>query len=553
MRRHGPVNMRRLWPLVAALLATAAPGAEIRTASAAPLPEDEPTITTPGPDGDYLRAMHEAIHFRWTVRFVRGVLASRPATDPLNRAGDVEVLFVVRWDGSPADITVTHSSGVKAFDQAAVEAVRGDRPYPVPPIDTYGDDGVAHFRWVFSRGPRLCSQGQVRRVEAPLAEALPRLFYEGRIREALLRAARYSRDGDPTAMSTFARAWLQRRFPDPALEARAAAALAQAGDARQVDRLKAALNRPDSVEVAASALGALKVDLCPLVQPRLEGGKPDDVLAATRILRAGRVELPAESPCVTALVRLVKNELLAAPVRADALETLAAVNPSSARRPALNALGEKDSHLRAAGAAAFARPGGGRPTLYRLEPLIKDPAVEVRAAAAAGLIRACGDLAHDYVAPLLKAGQGVVRRLAGSAVEDRQAHGPRAEAAGAGGAGPAQGRAGAVPAAGGGREEGPVRLAGRAPDRLRQRRSGRAAADDEGPRAGLPGLRGAAARGPARRSDGLDRLELRSPPPRDAGRRVRCLAGERAGARGGQVTRGATWRGRDPGTRCCSS
>jgi hypothetical protein len=90
-------------------------------------------------------------------------------------------------------------------------------------------------------------------------------------------------------------------------------------------------------------------------------------------------------------------------VRADALDTLARVNPAGAHRPAMNALGDKDAHLRAAGAAAFARPGGGRPTLYRLEPLVKDPSVEVRAAAAAGMIRACGDLANDYLAPLLKA------------------------------------------------------------------------------------------------------------------------------------------------------
>jgi len=85
------------------------------------------------------------------------------------------------------------------------------------------------------------------------------------------------------------------------------------------------------------------------------------------------------------------------------LRTLALVNPQAAHRPALNALGDKDTQVRAAGAAAFARPGGGRPTLYRLEPLLKDGSVEVRAAAAGGLVRACGDLANDYLAPVMKA------------------------------------------------------------------------------------------------------------------------------------------------------
>jgi TonB family protein len=395
--------MRRFRPLV---LATAALltvlGVDIR-ARAGLAVGAEPPITTPGPEGDYLREMHRSIHFRWAIQFIQGVLEKRPATDPLHRANDTEILFVVRWDGSPAEITVSESSGVAEFDRAAVEAIRGNRPYAVPPIEVYGDDGVAHFRWIFSRDARLCSGGEVRRMEAPLADALPRLFYQGRIKEALLRVARYTRSGDLTAMSTFARAWLQRPFSDPALDVRAAAALAHAGDARQGERLKRALDRADSVEVAAPALAALKIDLCPLVSARLESGRAEGIQAATRILRAAHGELAAESPCVHALETIVKNDFLAPAVRADALETLAQVNPSAAHRPALNALGEKDAKLRAAGATAFAHPGGGRPALYRLEPLVKDPSVEVRAAAAAGLIRACGDLANDYVAPLLKA------------------------------------------------------------------------------------------------------------------------------------------------------
>lgn len=403
MSRHRSANMCRLRPLVLAASAALMLLGAGRAAMAGVAAGSEPPITTPGPEGDYLREMHRSIHFRWAIQFIEGVLAKRPATDPLNRANDTEILFVVRWDGSPAEITVSESSGVAEFDKAAVEAIRGNRPYPVPPIDVYGDDGVAHFRWIFSRDARLCSGGQVRRVEAPLADALPRLFYQGRIKEALLRVARYARGGDLTAMSTFARAWLQRPFSDPELDTRAAAALARTGDTRQVERLKRALDRPDSADVAAAALAAAKVDLCPLVSARLESGRPDGIGSATHVLRAARAELPAESPCVRTLETIVKNEGLAPAVRADALETLAQVNPAAAHRPALNALGDRDAKLRAAGAAAFARPGGGRPALYRLEPLVKDPSVGVRAAAAAGLIRACGDLANDYVTPLLKA------------------------------------------------------------------------------------------------------------------------------------------------------
>jgi TonB family protein len=400
MSRHSDVNMLRIRPFALGLLAVCSLAG---AAQAAP-PSPEPPITAPGPVGDYLRSMHTAIHFRWANLFIEDVAAKRPPTDPLNKMSlEAEVLFTVRWDGSPAEVTVSNGSGIAAFDQAAIVAVKGDRPLPVPPIDVYGDDGVAHFRWLFARDARLCSGGEVRRVEAPLAEALPRLFYQGRIKEALLRVARYTQGGDAAAMSTFARAWLVRRQPDLALDARAAAALAHAGDARQADRLRPALNRPDTLPIAAPALAALKVDLCAQVRPRLKPTDAEGIMFATRVLQLAGAELPAGSPCIATLDDLLKMDALPVPLRAEALKTLAVVSPASARRPALNALGDSNAEMRATAATVFARPGGGRPTLYRLMPLVKDPALEVRTTVAAGLIRACGDLAIDYVKPLVKA------------------------------------------------------------------------------------------------------------------------------------------------------
>ncbi|HLK89009.1 MAG TPA: HEAT repeat domain-containing protein [Polyangia bacterium] len=392
--------MHRFRPLALSLVIACAAASAARAAA----PSPEPPITATGAAGDYLRAMHRSIHFRWVSLFIEDVAEKRPPTDPLNNPKlETEILFTVRWDGSPAEVTVTHGSGVAAFDEAAVNAIKGGTVhFPVPPIDVYGDDGVAHFRWILARDARLCSGGEVRRIEAPLAEALPRLFYQGRIKEALLRVARYTQSGDTSAMSTFARAWLARPQQDLALDARAAAALAHAGDQRQAARLRPALGRPDTVTLAAPALAALKVDLCAEVRPRLTATSPDGILYATHVLQLGGVELPAGSPCLTALGELLKMDALPASVRAEVLKTLAVVNPGGARRPALNALGDSDAHMRAAGATVFARPGGGRPTLYRLQPLVKDPSVEVRAAVAAGLVRACGDLAIDYLMPLMK-------------------------------------------------------------------------------------------------------------------------------------------------------
>src|SRR4029079_17812318 len=137
----------------------------------------EPKITIPGPEGDYLRNLHTRIHFRFANRFIEDVAAKQPPTDPLNRPGlRAEILFGVRWDGSVSDAMVAAKSGVDAFDKAALEAVKVDAiRYSPPPAELFGDDGVAHFRWVFARDHHLCGEGSVRRIEAPLAEALPQL------------------------------------------------------------------------------------------------------------------------------------------------------------------------------------------------------------------------------------------------------------------------------------------------------------------------------------------------------------------------------------------
>jgi hypothetical protein len=394
--------MRRLRPLIgwlgaAVCLLGSSPG------GAALIRHDEPVITVSGVEGDYLRAIHKDIHWRWVNKFIDVNTRVLSAKDPLNNpALEAEVLFTIRWDGSPAEVTLSHSSGLPAFDAGAIAAIRSDMRFPVPPLDLFGDDGVAHFRWTFAADPRLCSGGEVRRREDPLEEALPRLLIQGRTKEALLRVSRHMRNGDPAGMSAFARAWLARPFLDPVADARAAAVLAHTGDRRQVERLQRALVRPDTVAVAAAGLAALKVDVCALVRPMLEDHDPKAAELGLRALRAAAAETGSFPPCGQALGTMATNIMLAVPLRAQALEAYAASDYSGARKLALASLEAPEAPLRAAGARAFARPDGGRPALYRLEPVLHDAAPEVRAAAAAALVRSCGDLARDYLQPLFK-------------------------------------------------------------------------------------------------------------------------------------------------------
>jgi HEAT repeat protein len=379
--------------------------AEVETTAGAASPagsDTEPAITAPGVEGDYLRKMHVRIHWRWVHGFIESVAMARPPTDPLNNpALTAEVLFTVRWDGSAAEVTLSKTSGVKAFDQAALAAARGDIPYPVPPLATFGDDGVAHFRWVFARDRRLCSEAELRRREDPLEEALPRLFIQGRLKEALLRVTRSMDAGDANAMSVFARSWLSRPLSDRVADALAAAALARTGDRRQIDRLRPALGRPETILIAAQGLAALKVDLCASLEPTLRARDPATFDVALGALREEGA-LASGSPCLATLAASVDDVGAPKSIRASALRAFAALDPAGAHRRVLALLGDPSPDLRAAAATAIAKPGSGRPMLYRLEPMLKDPSSDVRAAVAASIVKSCGELAFDYVRPLFK-------------------------------------------------------------------------------------------------------------------------------------------------------
>jgi HEAT repeat protein len=406
--------------LAAGLAVALAPQGAVIAADPAPAeaPAGEPKITVPGTEGDYLRTLHNRIHFRFAGTFI-GDAAKRPATDPLNQPSlRAEVLFGVRWDGSVSDAVVDHKSGVDAFDKAALAAVRLDGSrYPPPPAELFGDDGVAHFRWVFARNQNLCGEGAVRRVEAPLAQALPRLFVQGRIKEALLRAARESRAGASDAMGTFALAWLERPQTDPMTDARAAAALLRYGDKKArpkaFARIKPALARPETAAVAVPAMGALAnsgaaeldpAGLCELAggAKAVREGEAAAREAAMTMLHDSGVKLPPESPCVKALTETAGDSATPPRLRALALSTLVATAGSAPGKLVRESMEDKDAGVRAAGATAFAKPGGGRPALYRLQPLLQDSSPDVRAAVAGALVRSCGDLALPFVQPLFK-------------------------------------------------------------------------------------------------------------------------------------------------------
>jgi TonB family protein len=364
-------------------------------AAAAATPYLEPPITAAGAEGDYLRALHQRIHQHWAEGFVASSARALPAASPLNDpARQAVVLFSIRWDGTLAEVSLVGGSGVDSFDQAATEVVHQGGPFFPPPFEVLSDDGMAYFRWTLARDHRLCAGGELRRREDPVGESIPRLLGENRVREAVLRVAREMKSADTTdALTIFARTWLAKPIADPVADVGAAAALARTGDARQVFRLRRALDDRETVATAAAALGLLKIDVCSMVQGRLSD--PDPAARALGVLAVRAAGQPAEpsSPCVEPLAAITLEAMLPGRLRAMAAEALAAASPERAGPVLAAAMRDDDVTLRAAAVLLSAQPGGGRPALYRLIALVHDAAIEVRAAAAAGMVRCCGDLA----------------------------------------------------------------------------------------------------------------------------------------------------------------
>ncbi|MBC8133401.1 MAG: TonB family protein [Deltaproteobacteria bacterium] len=360
----------------------------------------EPAITIPGAVGDYVRAVHSRLHARWTQDFVQTVSATHPADHPLNvLSHQVTLAMTIRWDGTVAERSVKKSSGSPEFDRAAMDIARKSAPYPLPSVDVISDDSFAHLEWTFARDHRACAAGaQLTRVDDPLEVSLPRLIVNNRIAEALRRISQSGAGANGAGLDRFARLYLGRTVPDPVQDVAASFALAEAGDRTQVPRLRAALASAPTADLAARGLQKLGVDICETVRETISGGS-----AAARSIAMGAVRSVAKSggdigACRTSLTGTLTDSQQPTASRLLALDTLIAFMPAAAVRPIVMAtIEDKDPAVRGVALLASVRKGAGRPEMYRLAPLLRDKAVEVRGAASAGMVRAGGDTALDQL------------------------------------------------------------------------------------------------------------------------------------------------------------
>lgn len=373
--------------------------------AAAPAPSvaiAEPPIAQSGPEGAYLTEMHRRIHPRWIETFVKTVASTHPATHPFNDLRrEVTIRVSIRWDGTVADLKVQRPSGSPAFDGVGLDMLRKSAPYPFATGDVVSDDGYVHVAWTFARDQRACAaRPRLLRVEDPLDIALPRLLAQHRVPEALRRVGDAAKSGHDDAVDGFARLYLRRPTGDPILDVAAAAALAAGGDRSQIEKLRSALGSAVTAPVAARALADAGVDVCPQLAGELAQGSPgarDAALAAVEGLGQSARDEKDFAACQPGLTATLSDRRQPRALRMRALALLARRAPGSSRDAMLALEHDPDLGVRGAAILASVRKGGGRAELYRLAPMLRHHAVEVRAAASAGVVRASGDAALDQL------------------------------------------------------------------------------------------------------------------------------------------------------------
>lgn len=106
------------------------------------------------PFASYLNSVHNRLHPIFADSFLAS-LDGLPGGHPMNRADIKTHLEIVldKDEGKVVRMGVTHTSGVTAFDIAALESVMRASPFGAPPREIVSPDGNVYFHWEFYRNP----------------------------------------------------------------------------------------------------------------------------------------------------------------------------------------------------------------------------------------------------------------------------------------------------------------------------------------------------------------------------------------------------------------
>jgi len=389
---------------LSSLLLLAGVALPLQRAAADPIAADKlaevPLGTAAGPEADYLRTLHAHIHKRWADNFLRLAAEKLPPINPLNQAGlTAEADIVIAPDGQLISARITRGSGFAGFDDAIIEVLRDSVPLPSPPIALRSDDERLHAHWLFARDQRRCAGVALMRTYDPVEVALPKLLRAGRRDEALKRVAMTRSAGQPAEamFNLLAADWIKAAIHEPWATVRMARLLAERGDDEGSRWLKNAVRRPELAGDAGPALVAVKVPLCPLLKTWFDSDNwSDHQIAAVALATAN------DPSCAPGLAKLVGNAKARPEARVAAATALGSIDGDEARKALAAATKDDVAAVRAAAMLAQIKPGAGRKTVIAMERYLRDPAPEMRAAAAAGVVRAGGSANLDDLYVLFK-------------------------------------------------------------------------------------------------------------------------------------------------------
>jgi TonB family protein len=119
-------------------------------------PGNQAELGTRGsPFAAYITAMHRQIHKLFTIGFL-GDIDARNDSAYANDELWTQLEIVVKGDGSVERVGIVHTSGMLAFDVAAIDSVMSAAPFPPPPQVIKSANGKVYLDWQFHRDERAC-------------------------------------------------------------------------------------------------------------------------------------------------------------------------------------------------------------------------------------------------------------------------------------------------------------------------------------------------------------------------------------------------------------
>jgi TonB family protein len=111
--------------------------------------------TRASPFAAYITAMHRQIHKLFTLGFLSDI-DMRNDSAYANEELWTQLEIVVKGDGSVERVGIVRSSGLLAFDVAAIDSVMSAAPFPAPPSVIKSANGKVYLDWQFHRDERAC-------------------------------------------------------------------------------------------------------------------------------------------------------------------------------------------------------------------------------------------------------------------------------------------------------------------------------------------------------------------------------------------------------------